>query len=167
MNKKYTDYCPIWQTPANRKYFDWMLLVDSPHAGGEYFIHSHIARYLPREFRDDRIKALLTSWIIEQRLLGIECPKITETEIREASKRQSLSVFERADRLLRYFQRKTQYPGGLFQYSVHMKEDSEYLMQLWHGQNLFEEKKQIFSWIIFATKAGLKEQTQGRPQHTA
>ena len=131
MNKNYTEYCPIWQTPANHRYFDnWMLLVDSPRAGGEYFIHSHVARCLPEEFRDDRVKALLTSWIIEQRLLGAECPSITETEIREASKRQPLSVFERADRLLRYFQRITRYPGNLFEYSNHIEEDSEYLMQI-------------------------------------
>ena len=115
MNANYTEHCPIWQTPANHRYFDnWMLLVDSPRAGGEYFIHSHVARYLPEEFRDDRVKSLLTSWIIEQRLLGVEYPRITETEIREASKRQPLSVFERADRLLRYFQRKNPIPWGTF-----------------------------------------------------
>ena len=131
MNTNYTDSCPIWRTPANRRYFNnLMLLVDSPRAGGEYLIHSHVARYLPEEFRDDRVKALFTSWIIEQRLLGVKCPRITETEIREPSKRQPLSVFERADRLLRYFQRKTQYPGNLFEYSNHIEEDSEYLMQI-------------------------------------
>ena len=131
MNTNYTEYCPIWQTPANSRYFnDGMLLVDSPHAGGEYLIHSHIARCLPEEFRDDRVKALLTSWIIEQRLLGVKYPRITETEIREVPKRQPLSVFERADRLLRYFQRRTQYPGNLFVYSKHMEENSESLMQI-------------------------------------
>ena len=66
--------CSIWGTPA----FEYPShgggghLMDSPRAGGKYFVSGTAAAVL--ESRDDLVKARLTSWLVEQRRLGIERP---------------------------------------------------------------------------------------------
>ena len=50
---------------------------------------------------NEQEKARLTSWLVEQRRLGIDTPDVTTLEVEDAESRQRLSVHERADRLLR------------------------------------------------------------------
>ena len=159
MNANYGEKCPIWQTPATCRHFnDWMLWVDSPRTGGEYLIRKDIVLYKPEQLHDAYIKARLTSWLIEQRSPGAECPKITETEIKGALDRQPLSVAERADRLLKYFQRKTQYPGKSFEYDEYMDEDSEHFLQImaW-SESINREETDFF--VDYLRKRGWIEQT--------
>ena len=105
--------CPIWGTAAsvggvmNRPGVE---VVDSPRACGEYVIFRR-ARIMLKN-RDERFKARLTTWLIEQRRLGVEHPEITEHTIPEIEKRRDLSVHERADRLLRYLGQLEQYAGA-------------------------------------------------------
>ena len=161
MNSNHTEKCFIWQTPASNfpSGNGYMTLVDSPRAGGEYSIRRDIEMDLKGRY-DDRMKAHLTSWIIEQRLLGVKCPKITGAEIREATERQPLSVLERADRLLRYFQRRTQYPGKSFAYAYgrHMEKDSEHLLQIMAWSESTEKEETDF-FVNYLCERGWIEQT--------
>ena len=50
---------------------------------------------------DEQEKARLTSWLVEERRLGIDAPEVTPLEVEDAKSRRRLSVHERADRLLR------------------------------------------------------------------
>ncbi|MCY4552037.1 MAG: hypothetical protein OXC79_00060 [Candidatus Poribacteria bacterium] len=135
-----------------------MLRVDSPRAGGEYRIPQAIEKDIEGRY-DDHIKARLTSWLIEQRLLGLKCPKVTGIEIKEASDRQPLSVPERADRLLKYFQRKTQYPGKSFEYNklLVIDEDSDHFLQIMAWSESTKREETDFLWIISLKGVGLNK----------
>lgn len=101
--------CAIWGTLTSEEplHGDMGLAFDSPRAGGMYFV-SHPTRML-LEQKGEQIKALLTSWLIEQRRLGTECPKVTEETVNNAGRLRSLPVHERADRLLQYIASQTQH----------------------------------------------------------
>ena len=99
--------CPIWNTPASREsLFDrYEERIDSPRAGGEYFISGEAITLLPRI--NDRVKARLTSWLVDQRRLGVKCPEILQQTIKMAEQQKDLSVHDRADRLLQYIGDRT------------------------------------------------------------
>ena len=100
MNKD--SHCLIWDTPAYREsLFDRDVeRIDSPRAGGEYLISGEAIECLTQ--LDDRGKARLTSWLVDQRRLGVKCPKILRQTITMVEQQKDLSVLERADRLLQY-----------------------------------------------------------------
>ena len=100
MNQK--SRCPIWDTPAYREsLFDRDVeMIDSPRAGGWYSISDYAITLLPQI--DDRVKARLTTWLVDQRRLGNECPEILQQTIKMAEQQKDLPVHERADRLLQY-----------------------------------------------------------------
>ena len=92
--------CPIWGTPhCHMSSAGGLWHVDSPRAGGAYLITREAAINL--QANNGREKARLTSWLVEQRRLGIDRPDVTATTVEEAERRRRLSVQERADRLLR------------------------------------------------------------------
>ena len=93
--------CPIWGTevasfesaaPARTG-----VNLDSPRAGGKYFITDAARGALT----EDEHKVRLTSWLVEQRRFGIDSPEVTATVVDNAKHRRRLSIHERADRLLR------------------------------------------------------------------
>ena len=94
--------CPIWGTPASEESTGGygVRLMNSPRAGGRYLINQSAIRCLPRV--NDRVKARLTSWLVDQRRLGNECPEIDSDTITMAEQQKDLSVHDRADRLLQY-----------------------------------------------------------------
>lgn len=109
-----TQSCPIWGTTAkvetdNNRDGVW---VDSPRTGGgpgdgRYFI-SRTAQ-VGLEQLDPPAKARLTTWLIDQRILGTECPEILSTTLREVIQpEKSLSNDRRADRLLQYIANHTE-----------------------------------------------------------
>ena len=100
MNEK--SECPIWGTPASVKSLDikFLKIIDSPRAGGRYSISEQAITLLPQI--DDRVKARLTTWLVDQRRLGNECPEIDSNTITMAEEKKDLSVHDRADRLLQY-----------------------------------------------------------------
>ena len=113
------EVCQIWGTraspiPNSRKGRDGHYL-DSPRAGGEYFI-SRTATEVLKKY-DERIKARLTTWLIDQRWLGEETPEVGTSTVKEVKKRQNLSSLERADRLLKYIVQEVQSIGGRFNFS--------------------------------------------------
>ena len=94
--------CPIWGTPTPRGPADHSdgKLIDSPRAGGRYFISRTAIRCLPRT--NERVKARLTTWLVDQRRLDVKYPEIDSNTITMAEEKKDLSVHERADRLLQY-----------------------------------------------------------------
>ena len=110
-------HCPIWNTPASVKspIEEFGKRIDSPRAGGWYFITQQAITLLPKI--DNRVKARLTTWLVDQRRLGVKCPEISMERIAEAQQRQDLSVHDRADRLLHYIGDQT----------VEIGEDLEFL----------------------------------------
>lgn len=110
--------CAIWNSialsdgPPGRggAYFD------SPRAGGPYSISAMAKMALKNRYLySDRFKARLTSWLVEQRRLGNDCPEILSHTLDEAAKFRDLTVQRRADRLLEYVGRNTPQIGDYFQ----------------------------------------------------
>ena len=109
--------CLIWGTPA----FEYPShgdghFIDSPRAGGKYHVAGTSAAVL--ESCDDPVKARLTSWLIEQRQLGIKWPEIYSPTISEAQQRQALQAPECADGILRYLKAKSKTFGTIIRYSA-------------------------------------------------
>ena len=109
--------CQIWGTPAspmpNPRERDGHY-VDSPRAGGEYFITGTAATTSINY--DESTKARLTTWLIDQRQLGEKVPEVDTHTFKEVKKRQTLSPHERADRLLEYIVQEVQSIGGRFNF---------------------------------------------------
>jgi len=104
------DTCPIWGTltnvlPTTRD----GQVVDSPRAGGRYFISRTAQATL--KHRDESLRARLTTWLIDQRRLGVECPEVMSNILDDVEQRRSLSVQERADRLLQYLHSQQKHIG--------------------------------------------------------
>jgi hypothetical protein len=53
---------------------------------------------------DPSVKARLTTWIVDQHNLGIDCPEISSTILDEMKVAPSLDVRRRADRLLEFLE---------------------------------------------------------------
>ena len=109
MNKEPT--CLIWGTPAIETYSVpnvTAAICDSPRAGGKFWI-SYQAQHLiadPKiDWTDERLKARLTSWLIEQREAGEDCPKVYGRELNGFTIRPSLPIKKRARNLLTYISR--------------------------------------------------------------
>ena len=75
--------------------------MDSPRAGGPYFMSESGWRAL-HNFGDAQ-KSRLTSWLVDQRRMGEQCPEITAEVVEDVRRRRPLTVHERADCLLREF----------------------------------------------------------------
>ena len=72
--------CPIWGTLASiEPLTSDGVTVDSPRAGGRYLITGRATETL--KSHDENLKARLTSWLIEQRRLGADCPKVFSPEV--------------------------------------------------------------------------------------
>lgn len=99
--------CPIWGTAAERSRDGARdgVNVDSPRAGGKYFISGTAKALLPS--RNDSVKARLTTWLIDQHDLGTEWPEISSPTIELVERGKPLPVHERTDRLLKYLEQKS------------------------------------------------------------
>ena len=109
--------CLIWGTAAkiaDPDGRDGTHVVSSPRAGGEYFISGTAAAIL--KSRDEPKKTQLTSWLVEQRRLGVSCPEISSATLDDVAKRRPLSVHDRADTLLRYLDGKSDLMGTVIKF---------------------------------------------------
>ncbi len=77
-----------------------IIIEHSERAGGGYVIPSNLFHDIGSP--DDRHKAGLTTWLVNQRLQGVIRPKVTADALAYAQSKRSLPVHERVDRLLRY-----------------------------------------------------------------
>ena len=107
--------CTIWGTPA--KFFPNTRDgddVESSRAGGRYFAVGTASAML-RSWQDSN-KIKLTTWLVEQRRLGVTCPEITSATLGEVTKRRLLPVHDRADALLRYLITKSELLGTVLKF---------------------------------------------------
>lgn len=117
--------CPIWGTQAEtQKTSRDGINVDSARAGGRYFISGTAEARLVRA--DEFVKARLTTWLVEQHRLGVECPEVTGNILDEAERRRGLTAHERADRVLREIQTRLKAIGDTVK--VPAKEPDETLL---------------------------------------
>ena len=110
--------CEIWGTPSvgNGNTERSGTLVDSPRAGGKYFVTRR--GKITLQGLDDRLKPRLTTWLVEQRRLGNDCPDIDFGTAGEAEARRDLRVAERADGVLRCLETKVAHVGAKVTYQV-------------------------------------------------
>lgn len=109
--------CPIWSTRASTSGAGDGSLVASPRSAGQYSISgSAIATLLQL---DEHGRARLTTWLVEQRMLGNDVPNVSSDVVSFAKSRPSLEVFERAYRLLDYFNIATDYIGEEINFDPH------------------------------------------------
>ena len=108
--------CPIWGTPAEENPNDGRdgTLVDSPRAGGEYFISGTAIEIIAN--CDDATKARLTSDLVNERRLGNQCPEVTSTTISETKLSRGMSIDERVDSVLLYLESKSEHLGAAIPY---------------------------------------------------
>ena len=106
--------CPIWGTPATEYSTHGRdgREVDSPRAGGRYFIAGSAEAILKN--RDETVKARLTTRLIDQRRLSVACPEVDTSTIKDAEACRQLPIRDRADRFLRYLADRESFPGGGF-----------------------------------------------------
>ena len=102
--------CPIWNTEAEALSArgDGQD-ADSLRAGGRYFVADTASAML--KSWDESKKIQLTSWLVEQRRLGVSCPEISSTTLEEVTKMRRPSVHDRADSLLGYLGTKSDLLG--------------------------------------------------------
>lgn len=115
--------CPIWGTeaqsiPTSRDVRD----IDSPRAGGRYFISRSAEAILGQ--LDEKNKVKLTSWLVEQRRLGVPCPEVLSNNISEIKLRRPQDIAERADNFLRYISSKSKFIGDFVYYSIRDENNS-------------------------------------------
>ena len=109
--QRYQGKCSIWpdfdaergSTTEGEGPTSW---VESSRTGGQYIIPLDVEEDLGPELRArpdaDAVRARLTTWLIDQRLLGNESPRITWEIVEYAKSKTPLPIYERAERLLRY-----------------------------------------------------------------
>ncbi len=100
--------CPIWGTPAEKIPTDNSFLPKfySARTNGDYRIRSD-QRSSIRELLDDRGKARLTTWLINQRNHGVRCPNVTRQAIEIAQNARDMSVMDRMNRVILFFEEST------------------------------------------------------------
>ena len=110
-NYEIRNSCLIWDTQATA----WNdperkgITIDSPRTGGKYFISEEA---IPKvKDLDDERKARLTSWLVVQRSLANRCPRIDGKRIDDEDYGQTLTMSERAGRLLKLIRMKTRKIG--------------------------------------------------------
>ena len=106
--------CPIWganfQARVRRIRSTQLCHVDSPRAGGAFIVSCDVVEDELERLSAEQ-KARLTTWLVDQRILGNESPEIT-TEVAEyARKRPPAPAHERADRLLRFLAKQSERVG--------------------------------------------------------
>ena len=95
--------CPIWG--PGEGYTDGTYVEDSPRAGGKYMVEYDALLRLqddPKVKDNPKVKARLTTMLVDEREQGVPWPRVTIERIEEAKKVDPLPVPERAERLLRY-----------------------------------------------------------------
>lgn len=130
------------------------LAVESERSGGKYGIYG--AAIFELGDVDARVKARLTTWLIDQRLQGAERPLVTPEIINYASTKRPLLPDERAERLLMYFVKQS----DSLDTKVHLSHDL--LMAVTESMDLSEA---IFLWRHLSRRGWIDTQVQ-HPRNT-
>ena len=109
--------CPIWDTPAIEHSLDGVgRAIESLRTAGMYFVSWAACTVLLD--CAPRVRARLTSWLIEQRRLGVEIPEIHEDTIEKFIERRDMDISERADNILKYLAVQSDTLGAPVKYQV-------------------------------------------------
>ena len=104
--------CIIWGVPATIEQDPRDgCLMNSPRAGGKYFIADTAVSSLQKFQNDFQIKVRLTDWLIDQRQRGVSCPEIYTTIVSQLKQWKDRKVDDRADSILRYLSAKSKILG--------------------------------------------------------
>ena len=128
---RFLDRCPIWpdfpiehipQRPSPEA-IDYV--VGSARAGGDYSVDAETQRLLSGEDKriNDRVRASLTTMLVDMRSSGVEYPIVTPELINQAVHASPMAVHTRADRLLLFIGRRCNTIDEVFSMG---NEDPEY-----------------------------------------
>lgn len=119
------NWCPIWPDfTAPMTLLDEnaeLRRFDSARAGGDYEIHIATADLL--EGLDNGERARLTTWLVEQRLLGVRSPRVTKEIIEYAKAKRPLSIDQRAEQLLKLVASRIETVGAyhkIWRHEIHV-----------------------------------------------
>ncbi len=109
------DNCLIWPSHLAKVFrlSDNQWLVEgSDRSGGDYLLDWETTRDHQFGIRrlwdlDERHKSRITTWLVDQRRLGVDFPRITTSVIEQARVSRDLTADERAERLLGFLAQKT------------------------------------------------------------
>lgn len=130
------DTCPIWGTKAvvetDGKQYDpnstvryvHRGIVNSTRTGGAYEIDIQAYRIVGSSQYPMENKLKLTTWLIDQRKMGIKVPKISSAVIENVNTFSHLAVMERANRLLRYIADQSRSIAFIFYYYPNISVES-------------------------------------------
>ena len=127
--------CPIWPSHqaigekdarTGQIYIDSSLRVPEP-----YVIPEKLASRLEDKRIDDKLRARLTTLILDQQRLGVQRPEVDEALLEAARLRRELSAHERAQRLLRFLADSTSVVGQILDLG---DQESERLTHGWPVQ---------------------------------
>ena len=115
--------CPIWGPGEGRTSPQgYLIYVEEAHrAGGRYIIDRDARDRLldDRKVKNDpKVKARLTTMLVDEREQGVPWPRVTIERIEEAKRSAPLSVPKRAERLLRYLVKCSE---GFMGYEIHIR----------------------------------------------
>ncbi len=153
--------CLIWGTPAEEMDAPGRdgRVFDSPRAGGKYFIAGTAIGML--EGMQNSEKSRLTTWLVDQHnKFGVECAKITSNIIRETRTAQPLGVPERADRLLKYFERCIKNVGDTFSFPAIIYDHKKWLEMMACSESIYE--KDIYYFIDYLIEQNYVKKYKGK-----
>ena len=135
--------CPIWPASTSTvKLLDDVgtCIVESDRAGGKYEIDD-LARDLVGNLGDPAC-ARLTTWLVDQRRLGNQCPVVTQDVVKFAEAKRPLRADIRAERLLRLLADRMETIGS----QVRCTHDDEYVYA-WSESVTMEEIFYLFEYL--------------------
>ncbi len=144
--------CEIWGTIATLKDPNGDgSTIQSSRTAGCYFISgsaiSVIANYPPE------MKVLLTDWLVEQRQLGVSCPKIITTTLKTISNAKRPTVHQRMINLLEYLIVDNRQVGTVILF--HSNEHSDqYELLAWTSSQKFTE---LITLVEYCVESGYIE----------
>ena len=120
-----------------------IIIENSPRAGGGYSISSRAVAVLQNI--DESVKSRLTTFLIDQRNNGNECPLIGIDVIEKVKNTSPLPVYERAERILRFMIGHLPKLGD--QLNVNEYEDKS-LVLAWSESTESTELDRLFEYLI-------------------
>lgn len=134
---KFTGKCPIWETPAFvGASHEHRIPVCSPRAGGWYEISAFSLdnRWNVEGIEDDQQRARLTSMLIDRRRQGDNRPYIDDRHIKESKNKNNISVYERANRLLKFLVIKSKNIGDNLDIKFNLT------AKMFKGEEMYKDK---------------------------
>ena len=123
--------CRLWETVAEGvSPISWGAdgmrhkVTGSHRAGGNYIITEQALNFLQMRADKDQIKARLSCWIVDQQRPGHAGPEITKETVEQFAQNKPMLVHERADRLLRYLEKKSPVIGSMVTCQTNSQDDS-------------------------------------------